>query len=237
MAAIIAIVAAVISAGSTGVAIWQAKLAKRSADVAEADLAESRRQTKAAEQAAVAAEEQVAEARHQNEITEQQLHLAQEELEAGRQRHKQTQVAKQVATVHEVLLAADALREELRDDATAVIEHQNRVDGPFGIGPQLLMFGRAETQWDTVVNKIRVDKPPAPEVTAAIDTYDKFAKTAVKAIEDSRDKAEERRLSKSAAETLVVLVNRQDDEYESLKRACDEFFAFNRVDPSDLTAS
>jgi hypothetical protein len=90
-AAIVAIVAAVIAAGSTGIAVWQAKSAKRSADIAEADLAESRKQTRAAEQAAVAAEQQVAEARRQNEITERQLRIAQEELEAGRQRYQQEQ--------------------------------------------------------------------------------------------------------------------------------------------------
>ena len=237
-AAIVAIVAAVIAAGSTGIAVWQAKSAKRSADVAEADLAESRKQTTAAEQAAVAAEQRVAEARRQNEITELQLRIAQEELEAGRQRYQQEQSTRHVVAVHEVLLSAQALRDEFLDDVTAVIEHQNRADVPFGgIGPHLMMFGGAESAWDTAVNKIRVDKPPAPVLTGAIDAYDKYAKSAVKAIEAAGDKARDRRLSRTAAEALLALVNRRVDEYETLKRACEEFFAANGVDPDDLTAS
>jgi hypothetical protein len=236
-AAIVAIVAAVLSGGSTVVAVWQAKSAKRSADIAEADLAESQKQTKAAEQAAVAAEQQAAEAHRQNEITERQHRLAEEELEASHQRHQQEQSVRHVATVHKILLAADALRAELRDNAMAVIEHQNRVISPFGVGPQLMMFRGAESVWDTAVNKIRVDKPPAPEVMVAIGAYDKYAKSAVKAIEDAGAEAEERRLSGSAAEALMALAHRRDDGFESLKRACDEFFAANGVDPANHTAS
>lgn len=236
-AAIVAIVAAFISALSTTVAVWQAKSAKRSADVAEEDLAESRKQTMAAEQAAAAAEQQVAEARRQNEITEEQLHLAREELEAGRQRHQQTRTAKHVATVHEVLTAADALREELVGDASAVIEYQDRASGSsFGFSTPPILLGRAESDWDAAVNKIRVDKPPAPELMAAISTYDQYAKIACKAIEDAQDKALERRLSRSAAAALVTLIDRRNDEYESLEQACDEFFTANGADPGDLTA-
>lgn len=232
-----AIAAALISGGSTVVAVWQAKSAKRSADVAEADLAESQKQTKAAEQAAAAAEQQVAEARRQNEITERQLHLAQEEVEAGRQRHQQEQSARHVATVHEVMLAAGNLRDELSHNTIAVLDHQERVDGPYGVGPQLMLFGHAESAWGAAVNKIRVDKPPAPDLTAAIDAYDKYARNAIKAIDAAGDKAQDRQLSNPAAEALLGLIKRRDDEYETLKRACGEFFAANGVDPDDLTAS
>lgn len=235
-AAIVAIVAAVISLGMMAVAVWQARLAKRSAAVAEDDLAESRKQTTAAEQAAAAARQQAAEARRQNEIAEEQLRLAQEELETGQQRHQQEESTRHVDTVYKVLLAADKLRNELYDDATSVLEHQDR-ERPFGSGPQLILLGRAESAWDAAVNAIRVDKPPSPKVTAAIDGYDKYVQSASQAIEAAGDQAEKRRLSRSAAETLVALIKRRDDEYEALKGACDEFFAANGVNPDRLTVS
>lgn len=235
--AIVAIVAAVISLGMMAVAVWQARSAKRSADVAEADLAESRKQTTAAEQAAAAARQQVAEARRQNEIAEEKLRLAQEELDAGQQRCQKEESARHVEAVYKALLAAAELRDELRDDATAVLEHQDRPQSPFGVEPQLILFGRAESAWDAAVNTIRVDKPSSPEVTAAIGTYDEYARNAIQAIEGARDKAEEHRLSMSAAQELVALVSRRDDEYEALKGVCDEFFAANGVNPDRLTVS
>ncbi|MBE8520722.1 hypothetical protein ILP97_25100 [Amycolatopsis sp. H6(2020)] len=231
-----AIAAAVLSAGSMGVAVWQTKSAKRSADVAEDDLAESRKQTVAAEQAAAAAEQQVAEARRQNEITEEQLHLAREELKIGRERDQQKQVARHVAAVPEVLIAADALREELHGDAAAIIEYQDRARSSVGFTPLLPIFGRAESEWDAAVNKNRVDKPPSPELTTAINTYDQYAKVASKAVENAQGKAIDQQLSSATAAALVSLVDRSVDQYKALKRACDEFFTVNRVDPGDLTA-
>ncbi|WP_372659866.1 hypothetical protein [Amycolatopsis kentuckyensis] len=233
-----AIVAAVLSTGSTGIAIWQAKSAKRSADIAEEDLAESRKQTAAAEQAAAAAEQQVAEARRQNEITEEQLHLAREELEAGRHRDRQTQAARHVATVHEVRVAAEALQDELRSGVAAVIEYQVQVRRPglvLGIIPPLLL-GRAESEWDTAVNKIRVDKPSSPTLMTAIDAFDKYAKSVSKAIWNAQEKATDYGLSNAAEAALVRLVDGAGDQHEALKRACDEFFAANGVAPGDLTA-
>ncbi|WP_170140333.1 hypothetical protein [Prauserella marina] len=189
-----------------------------------------------AEQAATAAEQQVAEARRQNEITERQLHLALEERDANHQREQREQAARHVATVHEVLLAADAMRDEFFTNATAVIEHQERAEHPYGFSPPLLMFDHAGSRWDTAVNEIRLNKP-ASDVTAAIDAYDKYTKSVRRAVNDTWDKAEDRRLSVPTAQELMNLVSRRDGEYEALKQACDEFFAANGVNPNDLTAS
>lgn len=197
-AAVVAIIAAVISLVTMGIAVWQAVLARRQAGSAWEQSLSARRSADVAEQAlvvsnraAAAAERQAAEALRQNEITEQLLKITRDELEVEIRRRREEQAAKYVATVHDVLLAAEAVRGELRDNAAAVIAHQGRTVDALGIGPSLFIFFRAEEEWEAAVNTIRVDKPPAIEVTTAIDNYNNFTKRAAEAIEAAQELAED----------------------------------------------
>ncbi|MFJ7213503.1 hypothetical protein [Amycolatopsis sp. NPDC098790] len=240
-AAIVAIVAAVISLITMGIAVWQAVLARqqagsaweqslsarRSADVAEEALAVSK-------QAAAAAERQAAEALRQNQITEQQLKLARDELEAEQLRRQQAQADKYVAMVHNALLAAEALRDEIADNVIEVAERQDRDISPYAIDLPPLVHSHAERQWDEAVNAIRVDKPPEREVLAAIDVFNSFAKGVVEATDAARDKAEDRQLDRTQMAALLDQLNRRDTEFTALKEACDRFFAHHGADPADL---
>ncbi|WP_125734618.1 hypothetical protein [Amycolatopsis sp. WAC 04197] len=250
-AAIVAIVAAIISFVTMGIACWQAVSARkqaasavaqslsarRSADVAEQALIESRKQTKASQKSALAAEQQAAEAKRQNLITEEQLRIAQSELEANQNNYHEKQKAKYVAMIHQILLDADALRDELKENAAAAILWQQRKSDKFGIPPlPPVMLSRAGQDWHTAVNKVRVDKPPSPALTAAIDKYDIFAKESIAAIDMAYERADSRQLSRPQVEALAATINKRDTNFEALKAECNRFFADHGVDPSDLTA-
>ncbi|MCG8919426.1 hypothetical protein L6E12_26985 [Actinokineospora sp. PR83] len=235
--AVVAIIAAVVALLATGVAVWQAVSARSQSKSAERSAKTAEEALDVARQSAAAAERQAAEARRSNEVAEEQLQLAREELGAQRHRDQREQTRRHVTAVHAVVRAADALRGEINDDAVAVLEYQRRHTGPdefIDVAP--LLFGRAKVEWDEAVNKIRVDKPPVPEVMAAIDRYNGFAKSATQAIEAAHDLAEQHRLTGPQLQALVDEVGKRDDEYEALKQACDAFFAANGTDPTRLAS-
>ena len=102
-------------------------------------------------------------------------------------------------------------------------------------GISLMTFRRAEQAWDDAVNKIRVDKPPAPELTSALARFATFVSSTARAIENAGEAAEDRRFTAPEAVHLRSEAARGDEEYVTLKDACDAFFAMHGHNPDDLS--
>lgn len=189
-------------------AMWQARIARRSATIAKSALKEAKKQSVAATRSAKAAESQA--------------EIASLQFESEKNRNRATDVR----NVRTALIAAKEIRDELDDYCRKVIERNNRPrrsSDILAIDARMFMAIASKENWDSTMETIRSHNLPDQRLVAEFEAYSSLVATLSQAIEKAFQMADARQLSKVHQDQLEQERQNLNGSYSNLNQACKTF--------------